>query len=122
LGKAQLKWDALWHLLAWLLDPRQGHGLGDKVLEAFCLHTFDRRFPSECLIHPEYQLSAVKDGRGKWVDLALAIPSLDKAATHVAIMDDVDRRSPGSKRKLDNLVMYRSLARDKFPSGIIRVI
>lgn len=121
LGQEHLKWDALWRLFAWLLDPKEGHGLGGKVLEKFCLYTFGQSF-SSCPIKLEKQLSPVKDGKGKWADLALAIPSLDAAATHAAIMDDVDWHAPGSRRKLDNLRTYRSLARNMFPSAIVRLV
>jgi hypothetical protein len=96
LGRKHLKWDALWRLFSWLLDPKQGHGLGEKIVERFCLYTFGQSFPS-CPIKLEYQLSPVKDGKGKWADLAVAIPSFD-APTHVAIMDDTDRNAPGSRQ------------------------
>ena len=35
----------------------------------------------------EYQLGVVKDGKGKWPDLALAIPSF-QAPTHIVVMDE----------------------------------
>jgi hypothetical protein len=120
LGRKHLKWDASWRLFAWLLDPKEGHGLGEKVLESFCLYTFGQAFPL-CPIKLEYQLSPVKDGKGKWADHALAVPSFD-APTHIAIMDDIDRNTPGSRRKLDNLAAYRSLAGERFPGAIIRLV
>lgn len=120
LGREQVKWDALWHLFAWLLDANEGHELGSRIVDDFCRHAFGRTFDS-CKLRSEYQLSSVKDGKGKWADLALAIPSFDRP-THVVVMDDIDLRSPGGKRKLDNLKSYLSLARELFPSAVIRAI
>jgi hypothetical protein len=44
------------------------------------------------------------------------------APTHIVVMDDIDRRSPGSRRKLENLASYRRLARERFPSAIVRAV
>jgi hypothetical protein len=118
LGREQLKWDALWRLFSWLLDPSEGHGLGGQVLAALNVHAFGQAHPA-CQVRREFQLSALRDGKGKWPDLAVAIPSFD-APTHIVVMDDVDLRSPGGKRKLDNLVIYRQLAREMHPSAIVR--
>ena len=84
------------------------------------LYAFGQSF-SSCPLKLSLNISELKDGKGKWADIALAIPSLDEKATHIAIMDDVDRCSPGARRKLDNLRAYRSLARQMFPSAIIRL-
>src|SRR4051812_5212378 len=121
-GRENLKWDAIWHLFEWLMDEREGHELGHKVVEAFCLHVFGQSAPSK--FKREYQLSTVKDGKGKWADFALAIPSLTSPTTtsHIAVMDDVDRRSPRGRRKLENLKQYRKLARLEFPSAIVRLV
>jgi|SRR5208337_2452197 len=120
LGREQVKWDALWRLFAWLLDAQEGHALGSKVVNEFCLHALGTGLES-CQLRREYQLSVVKDGKGKWADLALAIPSFE-APTHIVVMDDIDRRSPGSRRKLENLASYRRLARERFPSAIVRAV
>jgi hypothetical protein len=95
LGRKHLKWDALWLLFAWLLDAQEGHALGNKVVDEFCRHAFGRAFES-CKLKREYQLSIVKDGKGKW--------------------------PPGGRRKLDNLASYRCLAREQFPLAIIRAV
>jgi hypothetical protein len=120
LGREQVKWDALWRLFTWLLDAQEGHALGSKVVDEFCRHALGTTFELRKL-RREYQLSAVKDGKGKWADLALAIPTFE-APTHIVIMDDIDRRSPGGKRKLENLLSYRRLAREMFPLAIIRAV
>ena len=120
LGRKQLKWDALWLLFTWLLDAQEGHALGNKVVDEFCRHALGTTFES-CKLRREYQISIVKDGKGKWADLALAVPEFE-APTHIVLMDDVDLRSPGGRRKLDNLVSYRCLAREQFPLAIIRAV
>lgn len=120
LDRKKLKWDAFWHLFAWLLRE-EGHGLGSAVMEELCQHAFGERFP-KLNIYPECQLSDIKDGKGKWVDLIVAIPSGSKEATHVIVMDDLDLRSPGSKRKLDNLTKYWRLAGIHYPSARICVV
>jgi hypothetical protein len=120
LGRQQVKWDALWRLFAWLLDSEEGHGLGSRVVDEFCRHSFGAPFEC-CKLRREYQFGVVKDGKGKWADLALAIPSFE-APTHIVVMDDVDLHSPGSRRKLDNLTRYRRLAREQFPSAIVRTV
>jgi hypothetical protein len=47
----------------------------------------------------------------------MAAPDFE-SATHLILMDDVDRRSPGGKRKLENLLSYGS----HFPSARVRAI
>jgi len=119
-GRKQVKWDALWRLFAWLLDAQEGHALGSKVVDEFCRYSLGTTFESFKL-RREYQLGVVKDGKGKWPDLALAIPSF-QAPTHIVVMDDIDLRSPGSRHKLGNLTSYRRLAREQFPLAIVRAI
>lgn len=120
LGRKQLKWDAFWHLFKWLLDSQEGHGLGKKIVDEFSQFSLGCTFGA-CGLKSEHQFSDIKDGKGKWADLVVAIPSL-KNPTHVVIMDDIDLRSPGGKRKLDNLTSYRQLARKQFPSALIRAV
>jgi hypothetical protein len=120
LGREQVKWDALWRLFAWFLDAQEGHALGNKVADEFCRHALGTTFES-CKLWREYQLTVVKDGKGKWADLALAIPSFE-APTHFVVMDDIDLRSPGSRRKIENLASYRRLARERFPAAIVRAV
>jgi hypothetical protein len=120
LGREEVKWDALWRLFAWLLDEQEGHELGSKVVDEFCRYALGAAFDCRKLKR-EYQLSVIKDGKGKWADLALAIPSFE-APTHIVVMDDIDLRSPGSRRKLDNLASYRRLAREQFPFAIVRAV
>ena len=113
LGRKQVKWDAFWRLFAWLLDAQEGHALGSKIMDEFCRYSLGASFES-CKLTREYQISKLNDGKGKWADLALAIPSFE-VPTHIVVMDDVDLRSPGNTRKLTNLTMYRRLAREQFP-------
>lgn len=120
LGREQIKWDAWWHLFEWLLEPSQGHGLDNHVLTKLNSYIFGRTLP-KFEIKREFQVSKVRDGRGKWVDLAVAMPSLDEP-THIMVMDDVDRRSPGGKRKLENLIAYKALTRERYPFATIRVV
>lgn len=120
LGREHVKWDALWRLFAWLLDAQEGHALGSKVVDEFCRYSLGTAFES-CKLRREYQFGVVKDGKGKWADLALAIPSFE-APTHIVVMDDIDVRSPGNRRKLDNLTSYRHLAREQFPLAIVRAV
>lgn len=94
--------------------------LGRKLLISFCRYSLGRAFES-CKLRREYQFGVVRDGKGKWADLALAIPSFE-TPTHFVVMDDVDVRSPGSRRKLENLASYRCLARERFPSAIVRAV
>lgn len=120
MGRKQVKWDAFWHLFAWLLDDHEGHALGGKIVDEFCRFALGATF--ECRkLTLEYQVTVPKDGKGRWADLALAIPSFD-APTHIIVMDDVDLRSPGSTRKLTNLTAYLRLARERFPSSIVRAV
>ena len=82
LGRDQLKWDALWRLFAWLLDDAQeGHALGTQIVEPLFLHAFGQPF-RDYELKPEFQLSDVRDGKGKWPDLAVAIPTF-QAPTHM---------------------------------------
>jgi hypothetical protein len=120
LGREQVKWDALWRLFAWLLDDQEGHGLGKEVVDEFCRYSLGRAFES-CKLRREYQFGILRDGKGKWVDLALAIPSFE-APTHFVVMDDVNVRPPGDRRKLENLTTYRRLAREQFPLAIVRAV
>jgi hypothetical protein len=121
LDRKKLKWDAFWHLFAWLLRENEGHGLGTAVMEGICQYAFGERFPKPD-IHLECQLSDITDGKGMWVDLIVAIPSGFKDATHVIVMDDLDLRSPGSKRKLDNLTKYWHLTGIHYPSARVCVV
>jgi hypothetical protein len=119
LDREKLKWDAIWHLMEWLLDPKEGHTLGTAITEQLCVHAFGQF--ADCEMKREYQLSPVKDGKGKWPDFAIAIPSFENPK-YVGVMDDVDLRSPGGRRKLDNLKEYRSLTLQMFPDAIVRVV
>lgn len=120
LGCHQLKWDAFWHLFEWLIRPDEGHRLDGSVLEHLCVYAFGQSFPL-CQIKREWQISEVRDGKGKWVDLVVAIPSLE-APTHIIVMDDVDLRTPGSSRKIENLISYRALTRNKYSAASVRAV
>ena len=52
LGRDNLKWNALMHLLHWLLDKDEGHQLGDKIAQDFCLYVFGKY--SSCEIGREH--------------------------------------------------------------------
>jgi hypothetical protein len=120
LGREQIKWDALWRLFSYLLDREQPHGLGSLIIDSLHRYAFGNSYPI-CQIKREMQLSKIQDGKGKWVDLAVGVPSF-KSATQVIVMDDVDLRSPGSKRKLANLAEYRERAKSVFPHAAIRLV
>jgi hypothetical protein len=120
LDRDQVKWDATWRLVHWLLDKEQGHQLGSAVRDAFCDYIFGER--GECDITRECPLQEPWDGKGKFADLVVRMPPEGSPTKYVAVMDDVDRRSPLSRRKLDNLEVYRIKARKKFPGAIIRVV
>jgi hypothetical protein len=120
IGREQIKWDALWRLFSYLLDSEQPHGLGCLIMDSLHRYAFGNSYPV-CQIKREMQLSKIRDGKGKWVDLAVGIPSFKKA-TQAIVMDDVDLRSPGSKRKLANLTEYQERAKSVFPNAMIRLV
>lgn len=120
LGCQKIKWDATWNLLAWLLNPDEGHELGNAVTCLLSQHIFGAEAKT-CDIRNEHNLGIAEDGRSRWADLTLCFPSKHEAAS-VAVLDDIDVRSPGSLRKLTNLRTYGILARRAYPTADVRVI
>lgn len=116
-----MKWDAFWHLFTWLLDGKEGHGLGPAVIDELCQYAFGETFAVK-IIHSECPLSGTTDGKGKFADLLVAYTSGSGDATHVIIMDDIDSRSSGSNRKIANLIEYQRLARLSYPYAIVRAV
>lgn len=74
LGRKAVKWDAFWHLFEWLVDPNEGHGLGDSIRRQLLLFAFGEPFVG-CIMRREYPVSRQTDEKGKWPDFALAVPS-----------------------------------------------
>jgi hypothetical protein len=120
LGRHAIKWDAFWHLFEWLLDKREGHGLGDCIRIRLLEYTFGQTF-TECIVKREYPISGQTNGKGKWADLALGIPTL-KDPKYLIVMDDIPSASSGGRRKLDNLNQYVELSRACSPNAIIRAV
>jgi hypothetical protein len=120
LGRSALKWDAFWHLFEWLLTPEEGHGLGPSIqlrLIEFAFGTSE----ATCVVKREFPVSGQMDGKGKWVDLALGIPTL-VSPTHLIIMDDVGVAHAGDMRKLKNLTEYMSLSKQSHPNAQLRTV
>jgi hypothetical protein len=69
----------------------------------------------------EHPVSGQTDGKGKWADFALGIPTL-KNPTHLIVMDDIGASASGGMRKLQNLADYTSLSRQAHPDTTIRAI
>lgn len=120
LGRKAIKWDAFWHLFEWLLSADQGHGLSNSISLQLLAFTFGQSY-TECAIRREYPVSGQTDGKGKWADLALGIPTLDDPK-YLIVMDDIAFAGSGGRRKLDNLNEYVELSLAYHPSAIIRAI
>jgi uncharacterized iron-regulated membrane protein len=69
----------------------------------------------------EHPVSGQTDGKGKWADFALGIPTLINP-THLIVMDDIGAASSGGMRKLQNLADYISLSPQAHPNATIRAI
>lgn len=120
LGKKAVKWDAFWHFFEWLLEPGQGHGLGDSIRAQLIAYAFGHPY-TDCGVKREHPVSGQTDGKGKWVDFALGIPSLAHP-THLILMDDIGKAASGGRRKLQNLDDYITLSKQAHPDAIIRAI
>lgn len=120
LGRKAIKWDAFWHLFEWLIDPEEGHGLGDELRRELLLFAFNQHFPS-CMVKREYPVSGQSDGKGKWADLALGIPSL-REPDYLVLLDDIPSSSSGGQRKLINLNAYLDESLKRCPNAIVRAI
>jgi hypothetical protein len=115
-----MKWDAFWHLFEWLLTPEEGHGLDARIrlrLIEFAFGTSE----AACVVKREYPVSGQMDGKGKWIDLALGIPTL-VSPTHLIIMDDIGVAHSGDMRKLKNLIQYMSLSKQLHPNAQVRTV
>lgn len=119
LGKHAVKWDAFWRLFEWLVSI-EGHGLGDSIRVQLLAFAFGQSY-EQCLIKREYPVSGQTDGKGKWADFALAVPTFANP-THLIVMDDIGAAGSGGKRKLENLIEYISLSQGRCPSANIRAI
>ncbi|MGA2877111.1 MAG: hypothetical protein ABSE82_16465 [Nitrososphaerales archaeon] len=120
LGRKAVKWDAFWHLFEWLVDPNEGHGLGDSFRRQLLLFAFGEPFDG-CVMRREYPVSGQTDGKGKWADFALGIPTFHDP-TRLILMDDIGEAGSGGQRKLKNLLEYSSLSRMAHPTSRIRVV
>jgi hypothetical protein len=69
----------------------------------------------------EHPVSGQTDGKGKWADFALGIPTLDNP-THLIVMDDIGASASGGMRKLKNLADYISLSQQAHPNATVRAI
>jgi hypothetical protein len=76
LGRKAIKWDAFWHLFEWLLDHKEGHGLEDGIRVRLIAFAFGQPY-ADCKMKREHPVSGQTDGKGKWADFALGIPTLD---------------------------------------------
>lgn len=116
----KIKWDSTWNLIAWLLNPGEGHELGHAVLLGLTNQAFGEAL-KDCDICPEQPIGLDDNHKSKWPDLTLFFPSQINP-THIIVMDDVDERSPGSSRKLTNLREYGRIAKKEYPGVNIRVV
>jgi hypothetical protein len=73
------------------------------------------------MVKREYPVSGQTDGKGKWADFALGIPTLDNP-THLIVMDDIGAAGSGGKRKLQNLMEYITRSQQTHPKAIIRAV
>ena len=85
LGKKAVKWDAFWHLFEWLADPNEGHALGDSIRCQLLTFAFGES-NTHCRTLREYPVSGQTDGKGKFVDFALAIPTFENPTSPVPWM------------------------------------
>lgn len=120
LGNKAVKWDAFWHLFEWLVDPDEGHGLGASVRDQLVMFAFGEQ-PMKCGIKREYPVSGQTDGKGKWADFALGIPTLNDPK-YLIVMDDIAFAGSGGIRKLNNLNEYVDLSLMYRPSALVRAI
>ncbi len=120
LGRSEMKWDAFWHLFEWLLNPEEGHGLDSSIRIRLIEFAFGTSNPA-CVVKREFPISGQTDGKGKWVDLALGIPSL-VSPTHLIIMDDIGASHSGGQRKLRNLTDYILLSKQAHPPAQVRAV
>jgi hypothetical protein len=120
LGRKAVKWDAFWHLFEWLLNAEEGHGLGDSIRIQLIAFAFGQSY-AECVMKREHPVSGQTDGKGKWADFALGIPTLTHP-THLIVMDDIGKSASGGRRKLQNLDAYISLSKQAHPNAIIRAV
>jgi hypothetical protein len=120
LGRKAVKWDAFWHLFEWLVEPREGHGLGTSIRDQLIAFAFGEEHTS-CDIRREYPVSGQTDGKGKWADFALGIPNLNDPE-YLIIMDDIPFAGSGGKRKLNNLTEYIDLSLQYRPNALVRAI
>jgi len=120
LGRKAVKWDAFWHLFEWLVNPDEGHGLADSIRCQLLKFAFGD--PLTCSEQKrEYEASGRKDGKGKFVDFAIAVPTFD-SPSRLILMDDIGAAGSGNQRKLKNLSAYLSLAQQAHPQTKIRVV
>lgn len=120
LGRKAVKWDAFWHLFEWLLNAEEGHGLGDSIRVRLIAFAFGRPY-ADCIMKREHPVSGQTDGKGKWADFALGIPTLTNP-THLIVMDDIGAKGSGGMRKLQNLMEYLSLSQQTHPKATIRAV
>lgn len=120
LGSRAVKWDAFWRFFEWLLSKEEGHGLGDSVRVSLLSFTFGQPF-TDCKVKREHPVRGQTDGKGKWADLALGVPSLEHP-THLILMDDIGAANSGSQRKLRNLDDYRLLSQQTHPNARVRAV
>ena len=115
-----MKWDAFWHLFEWLLDSKQFHGLAEAIRSQLLTFAFGE-FGAACVAKREYEVSGLKNGKGKFADYALAVPSFDNPE-RLLLMDDIGAVNSGSRRKLDNLLEYVRCSRTAHPNARIRLV
>ena len=119
LGKKAIKWDAFWHLFEWLLND-EGHGLGVSIRSELISFAFGQAL-EPCSMRREHPVCGQTDGKGKWTDLALGIPSLN-TPTHLIVMDDIGAAASEGQRKLMNLRDYMSQSQGQHPNASVRAI
>lgn len=115
-----MKWDAFWRLFEWLTNPKEAHGLGDSIRCQLLTFAFGES-NTLCGAMREYPVSGQKDGKGRFIDFALAIPSFGNP-THLILMDDIGAVGSGKQQKLKSLLEYSARSRTAHPNAKIRMI
>jgi hypothetical protein len=121
IGEEKLKWDSFWNFLHWLCIPTQGHQLDRLFVNKLLMFAF-HDIPKDYQIKQEYNIDPSIRNSGKWPDLAIASPSLEKPSDYLLIMEDLDRSRVGDSRKLANLLHYVEKGKELTRHGKLKLI
>jgi hypothetical protein len=113
-GRGTLKWDAVWRTLAWFATPTEGHGLGASFRDRLATYCFGTQ-PEAVTVSVEFYLGRDSQSKSRHPDLVIGAPDLHQPNL-LALFDDIGVRSPGGRRKIENLMAYSKLAAERYPA------